>query len=314
MRKPDDDLKINISELFGGDLPSPSESLEDVSASEPSPTSQTSSKITPEVESQFQEWMNHRNQELEVKSLELERKLQETPIPPVIPTSDTSPATPVEEAVIAIEEVPVKSVASDSPVDFDAPIAPPFMGAATSLADLKDSKVETPVTTGEAQVSESLQNLDEIKKLQAEHEFLMFYDEFRNIIVYELKDLVGEKKTLTMLGRTVELARGKFPEIFRNVNWDSAGNLLEDGSIDGQRIIENKKTIDPQKAAEVVDAALSALLKLRLQAIEKGLGSGLKNKVRARMYQWISEKTQKAINEGKDEVNLKRLSGYVAAT
>lgn len=29
MRKPDDDLKIDISELFGGDLPSPSEKLEE---------------------------------------------------------------------------------------------------------------------------------------------------------------------------------------------------------------------------------------------------------------------------------------------
>ena len=142
----------------------------------------------------------------------------------------------------------------------------------------------------------------------------MLYDEFRNIIVYELKDLVGEKKTLTMLGRTVELARGKFPEIFRNVNWDAAGNLLEDGSMDGHRIIENKKMLDPGNADEVVDAALSALLRLRLQAVEKGLGPGLKNKVRARMYQWISEKIQKAATEGKDGTILKRLSGYVAAT
>ena len=314
MRRPDDELKINISELFGGDLPSPSESLEDVSASEPSSASPMSPQIPPEVESQFQEWMNHRNQELEAKSLELERKLQEAPVPPVNPPPETLKIASVENATIAIEEAPVKSVASISPVDFDAPIAPPFMGAVAITSDFKNSKTETPTTIGDAGGSEPAQNIDELKKLQAEHEFLMLYDEFRNIIVYELKDLVGEKKTLTMLGRTVELARSKFPEIFRNVNWDSAGNLLEDGSMDGQRIIENKKALDPQKADELVDTALSALLKLRLQAVEKGLGSGLKNKVRARMYQWISEKIQKAASEGKDELILKRLSGYVAST
>src|ERR1035441_2977994 len=122
----------------------------------------------------------------------------------------------------------------------------------------------------------------------------MLYDEFRNIILFELKDIVGEKKTMTMLGRTVELAREKYPEVLPKPNWDSAGNLLEDGSMDSQRLIDNKKALNPQKANDVVDAALSALLRLRLQAVEKGLGAGLKNKIRARMYQWITEKTQKA--------------------
>ena len=81
MRKPDDELKINIAELFGGDLPSPSEALEDVSASDTSVSSPIPSKIPPEVENQFQEWMNQRNEEWKPKSFELEKKLQETPLP-----------------------------------------------------------------------------------------------------------------------------------------------------------------------------------------------------------------------------------------
>ncbi|HTC20954.1 MAG TPA: hypothetical protein VK859_08910 [bacterium] len=313
MRKPDDELKINISELFGGDLPSPSETLEDIPATVPSSESPEASKIPPEVESQFQEWMSQRNQELEAKSLELERQFQEPPLP-AVPVPETPEVFSLQELTDAVEEPPVtKSASTGSPVDFDAPIAPPFMGGAKVQETPPTANVE-PAAAVETPAPGSPQSPEDLKKLQAEHEFLMLYDEFRNIIVYELKDLVGEKKTLTMLGRTVELARSKYPEIFRNVNWDSAGNLLEDGSMDGHRIIENKKTIDPHKADELVDAALSALLRLRLQAVEKGLGPGLKNKVRARMYQWISEKTQKAANEGRDGAILKRLSGYVVAT
>ncbi len=312
MRKPDDELKINISELFGGDLPSPSESLEDISGPEPSTVSQTSPKIPPEVENQFLEWMNQRNQQLEAKNQDLERNLQETSASSIEPAPQTFDTAPTEMDKNPIKKIAPELIVPKSPIDFDAPIAPPFMGPVNS--QLQTLSSGNPSSQSEMRSSETPQAVDEMKKLQAEHEFLMLYDEFRSIIAYELKDLVGEKKTLTMLERTVELVRGKFPQIFRNVNWDSAGNLLRDGSMDNQRIIENKKTIDPQKADEVVDAALSTLLSLRLQAVEKGLGSGLKNKVRARMYQWISEKSQKAIKEGRDHAALKRLSGYVAAT
>ncbi len=310
MRKPDDELKINISELFGGDLPSPSETLDDITLEQTSVVSQVPSKILPDVKNQFQEWMDQRNQEPEAETLEVENKYIET-LAPTNQEAENLKRTLAQKPPSAIETMPA---ATDSPVDFNAPIVPPFMGAIANPDNLQGSKAEEPISSVETPVLESPQNIAEVSKLQAEHEFLMLYDEFRNIIFYELKDLVGDKKTLTMLGRTVELARGKFPEVLRNVNWDSAGNLLEDGSVNGQRIIENKKTIDPKKADEVVDAALSGLLKLRLQAVEKGLGSGLKNKVRAHMYQWISEKTQKAVSEGKDETLLKRLSGYVAAT
>jgi hypothetical protein len=156
------------------------------------------------------------------------------------------------------------------------------------------------------------QKAEELKRLQADYEFLMLYDEYRNIILHELKDLVGDKKTYTMLERTVEIARGKYPEVFRNANWDTDGNLLADGSVDSQRVIENKNALDPSKADATVDAALSALLGLRLQAVEKGLGAGLKNKIRARLYQWINEKVQKAERDRKDVSFLIRLRAYVS--
>jgi len=301
MRKPDDDLKIDIADLFGGIITGPSEQLEEAAALEELPAGTPSAS-----ENEFQEWMSNRNAELEAKTIELGKKFQE-PAP-----SETAPTDVLlggELLSAPAEAEPAAAPSPTSPIDFNAPIAPPFMGTPS-----------VPVPAAEADSNQSSEgkatsaDAEELKRLQAEHEFLMLYDEFRNIIVYELKDLVGEKKTFTMLGRTVELAREKFPEVFRNANWDAAGNLLEDGSVDSQRLIENKNALDPQKAEGVLDTALSSLLKLRLQAVEKGLGTGLKNKVRAHLYQWISEKTQKAVREGKDAENLKRLSGYVAST
>jgi len=317
MAKKNEDLKIDINEIFGGDLPSPSEAL-DVPVTVSSPDIPASSAVVAndpqpvaEAEKNFQDWMAARNQELEMKALELERRLkelqaQQNPVEP----SDSLSGQALQTAVVEEKEPPpppppqLVAPAADSPIDFDAPMAPPFMGATAPTADAGTLPAE-----GEAPIDP--QKAEELKRLQAEHEFFMLYDEYRNIMAHELTDLVGEKKTNTMLERTVELARGKYPEVFRNANWDAAGNLLENGSIDSQRIIDNKNALDPQKADAVVDVALSALLNLRLQALEKGLGSGLKNKVRARMYQWINEKIQKAGKEGKDAGSLRRLSAYI---
>lgn len=311
MRKPDDDLKIDISELFGGEMPGPSETLEDTPPPKTPATSQTPVPAAPsstESESQFQEWMKTRNEELELKAQELERRLQELQQAQQTPSAAPDSLSGLDfqtEVVGEKTEVP----SGDSPIDFSAPITPPFMGA-TIPAEV-DSAPPAP-TTGEAQETADPGKAEELKKLQADHELLMLYDEFRNIIAHELMDLVGERKTYTMLGRTVEMAREKYPEIFRNANWDAAGNLLSDGSVDSQRIVENKNTLDPSKADAAVDAALSTLLNLRLQAVEKGLGGGLRNKVRAHLYQWINEKIKRADRDGKDATVLKRLSSYIA--
>lgn len=314
MRKSDDELKIDITELFGGDLPSPSEALEDPVPVKASATPEAPASTGPtakENEVQFKEWMDSRNSELETKVQELERRLQELrdqpPPPPPPPPAPVAPEPAPVQEVQAEKEIPLETPAVPvGAIDFSAPIAPPFMGTASAQAPTAETR-----TSGETAPPDP-QKAEELRKLQADYEFLMLYDEFRNILLHELKELVGEKKTYTMLERTVEMARGKFPEVFRNANWDTAGNLLEDGSVDSQRIIENKNALEPQKADPAVDAALSGLLSLRLQAVEKGLGAGLKNKVRARMYQWINEKIQRAGKDGKETSYLKRLGSYVA--
>lgn len=303
MRKPDDDLKIDIMELFGGDLPSPSDTLEDTpSPGEAAPTALPAETTTSETENQAREPEGGVNTEEVVQ----EPAAQETQSQA---SDETFSASELQSTQPEVEATPPE--VPKSSIDFNAPIKPPFMGGLSPASGPNPYDPE-PATEPEAAAPPA--DEEEIRRIQAEHEFLMFYDEFRNIIAQELKDLVGEKKTYTMLGRTVELAREKYPMIFRNANWDSAGNLLEDGSVDSQRILENKNSLDPQKGDETLDAALSALLKIRLQAVEKGLGTGLRNKVRAHMYQWISQKLQKAGAEGKDPAPLKRLSSYVTST
>ncbi len=342
MRRPDDEMKIEISELFGGELNSPHKTGETAAAGP------SGAHPTPEEhaarETKFQEWMNNREKELELKAQELERRLHEIHAQQNLETSSPSldlaaevaaepepAAAPQPEAAIVAEAPaplpepppfvepiqaaepppPPEAAPQESLIDFSAPIAPPFMGAPAVLAAASAEAAPSAETSASSAPTDAPKT-EELKKLQADHEFLMLYDEFRNIIAHELKDLVGEKKTFTMLGRTVELARGKFPEIFRNANWDAAGNLLEDGSVESQRIIDNKNALDAQRAELVLDTALSALLNLRLQAVEKGLGAGLRNKVRANLYQWITEKLQKTERDGKDPAILRRLNGYVS--
>src|SRR6202044_104857 len=92
------------------------------------------------------------------------------------------------------------------------------------------------------------------------------FDQFRQIFMEELKDLAGPRKTGVMLVKTFEAAREKHQEVFRNANWDAGGNLLEDGSLNVQKMLDNKNALDQKQADIILDTALSFLLSLRLQA------------------------------------------------
>jgi len=321
MRKSDDELKIDISELFGGDLEPARQAVEKIeeAASAPEAAGAAVSEPPAAVEQKYQDWMSAREKELESKTQELERRLQDlleqklqaTQTAPVaeVPVETQEAPVPPSEAPVAIEETApevevaapqaVEAAAADSSagldIDFSQPMSAPFL----------------PSTTPAVPASVAVSAEESLKQVQKEYEFLLLYDEFRNIIIHELKDLVGEKKTFKMLERTVELTREKYPEIFRNANWDAAGNLLQDGSLDSQRLVENKNALDPSKANAVFDAGLGTLLSLRLQALEKGLGTGMKNKVRARLYQWINEKVERASQANKEVDDLTRLKSFV---
>jgi len=314
MRKSDDDLKIDINELFGGDISAVRQSVEQSNQVVPeapeSPGTQAAPPSSPNdikiAEQQFQEWMTIREKELEAKTQELERRLEELRDQQLQAAQATVMST---EADPVLEESapPANEPVVESPIDFNAPILPPFVPKTIS----NESSGTTFEKFSVPEQETNLTNEGELERVRNEYEFLMVYDEFRGIIIHELKDLVGEKKTYKMLERTVELAREKFPEVFRNANWDSSGNLLEDGSLDSQRLIENKSLLESAKAKTGFDLALGTLLSLRLQAIEKGLGAGMKNKVRARLYHWINDKIEKEHLASKNTEDLNRLKNFV---
>jgi hypothetical protein len=165
-------------------------------------------------------------------------------------------------------------------------------------------EVEAPATPVSAP---SGPNPEEVARLQKEREFLLLYDQYRVILLHELTDLTGERKAKTMLARTVELARNKHPEIFRNANWDAEGNLLDDGSLDEIRMLQNKSSLDPAQADSVQDLALGALYELRMQAVEKGLGVGLREKIRSRYCLWLTDRRDKAALSNPDVRSYDRL-------
>ena len=124
MKKRDDDLKIDISEIFGDGWtppPSPGETPPASGNSQPMDTPPVPS--SPESETAFQAWRVLRDKELESKSQEMEKHLQEINIPPaaINPAAESVP----EPTTISESEAGTETI---SPVDFNAPMAPPFMG------------------------------------------------------------------------------------------------------------------------------------------------------------------------------------------
>ena len=346
MKKPDDDLRIDISEIFGGEitpLDSKSEELiqDDTSAE------------AAQSDANYQAFIDERNQILEVRTAEIESSSPSSPPPPEMdqavesfePATESSPDVlpePTPEVIPEPTSEPAQEQAVQEPqpeeaIDFNAPMAPPFMGPAksdtgnekstdSSTTDAKELKAEIGQTDAEkAAAAEAEAARIEAARIEAEKaeaarqialqkelSFFLLFDEFRAIIGHELKDLVGERKTNNMLVKTFELAREKYPEVFRNANWDTAGTLLENGSLDGTRMAENSVSMDNSRREITVDMGLSLLMNLRMQAIEKGLGVGFKNKLRARLIQWVGEKADSAARGGKEEGFFHRLKNYLS--
>lgn len=306
MKKPDDDLKIDISEIFGGDISEISSENGERSVME-TPSQADSTELTGEMSAQYKEWFAAREKELENKAKDLEKRLQE--LQNQISRATSENKTSEAASLTLPSEIGATSGSDQSPVDFNAPIRPPFFGSIKSPALKPDSNTEHPTDRPKSKPGTTT-SLD-LDGLQSDMKLLMFYDEFRAIIAHEISDLVGERKTTTMLERTFEIARGKYPAIFKNANWDSSGNLLNDGSLNSQKIVENKSLLWADEAGLLLDSALATLLNLRLQSIEKGLGIGLKNKVRAHLFHWLNEKIENEKKLGNDISMLKRLSGYI---
>ncbi len=253
----------------------------------------------------------------------------------VVPEAGPSPTPPVPVETAPVE-LGAKATAPPDLINFDIPLMKPFgavvpaavlpsetppapppiagnaVGAVPSVPPPADAPVAATDPADSAQTAPSPveppgPSPEEIARIQGEHEYLLLYDQFRLIVLHELTDLVGERKAKVMLARTVETARNQNPEIFRNANWDPEGNLLEDGSLDEQRILLNKASLNPPDADTLQDIAMGALYTLRLNAIEKGLGEGLRSKIKTRYRQWLSERREKAKTESRETRPYDRL-------
>lgn len=323
----DDDLKFDLSDLsdlFGGDLTDAKKQAEEAMES-PAQANPVYLEREQELDLRLREMAAARERELEEKNRELEEKLRQLesapspeppsapeipPTPEIPPAPPEQPESPAEPPIEPPVETPVESSAAPtqeakSSVDFEAPIPRPFSG------------VEIPAFTAdqlpsrEVGMLEKLQRAEELRALQRNHEYFMLYDEYRNMMFLELAALVGDKKTKTMLSRTVEMARAKYPDVFKNANWDWEGNLVENGLLDSQRMLENKGLLPADRADRLFDEAFAFLLDLRLQAVEKGLGTGMKTKIRARMHQWMSQKIERARELSRDPRVLERLLALI---
>lgn len=175
-------------------------------------------------------------------------------------------------------------------------------------SEINPEKTSKPSVEGES--SFKLIQRGKSAKTSQPQDYFKAYDHFREIILEELKDSVGPRKTCSMLVKTFEAAREKFPDVFRNANWNVNGNLLEDGSLNANKMLENRNALDSKQPDALLDAALNSLLNLRLQAIEKGLGADTSHIIRAHLKKWADEGSRKE-GFGADDPNfLKRLSDY----
>jgi hypothetical protein len=304
--------------------------LEEKKAEAVSPEMQTNSI---ESEQNYQAFINQRNKLLEEKTAEIEST------PPVI---DEKPL-PVKEDTLITPEISMASpiTTPEDTIDFSVPMAPPFMSSEKDSTRLAESLLPAEVSIAEdaialkaelaqaeaekaaeveaetvrretVRIEAEKAELDRKVAVQKEQSFFLLFDEYRAIIGHELKDLVGERKAHNMLVKTFEIAREKYPEIFRNANWDASGTLLEDGSLDGKRMAENTILLVESQREITVDMALAYLMNLRFQAIEKGLGVGFKNKLRARLFQWVADKEEGVRLEDKDTAPYRRLKSYLS--
>ena len=266
MRKSDEELKLNIDEIFGADW----------AAGPESPTADLSAAP---AELQLSE-ENKTNSDIKFNDLPNQPTVE--PMVLVVKSSNNAFGLPVDSAKTEPAEVKPNPPAEKTEGE-------PTAGESPSII----VKAGTTGTGFEPQ------------------DFFIAYDHFREMFLEELKDSVGPKKTCVMLVKTFEAAREKHPEVFRNANWGADGNLLEDGSLNVQKMLDNKSLLDPKQAEIILDAALVLLLNFRLQAVAKGLGYEFSARIRIRLKKWADEESKKDGYGKNNPKILRRLSNYL---
>jgi hypothetical protein len=115
-------------------------------------------------------------------------------------------------------------------------------------------------------------------------EIVALFEELRKTLFSELALKLPEKSVLNMMTKTLEKSALNFL-VLRNTNWDRAGNLIQDGSIDMERFLINIAKYREQlpEMEREVQMALSSLLHLRLRSIKLGLGAPAYNEIKEKL-------------------------------
>jgi hypothetical protein len=271
MSDPDDVIKLNMGDLFGDDLGS---ELHPAKESLQSATHTQSEEISHEGDIKFNDLTNK---------------------PSVAP-------------MVRMQKKGMRGVVLDLGMGQPQPTSSVSEPSGQVRSGLNPEKPSRQSIEGES--SFKLIQRGKSSKASEPQDYFKAYDRFREMILEELKDSVGPRKTCGMLVKTFEAAREKFPDVFRNANWDSNGNLLADGSLNANRMLENKNALDSNQPEVLLDTALNSLLNLRLQAIEKGLGADTSHIIKGRLRKWVDEGSQKEGFGIDDPKILKRLSDY----
>ena len=93
-----------------------------------------------------------------------------------------------------------------------------------------------------------------------------------------LTPFISEKVTKKMFTWSLERAQKNHP-ILRNVHWSASGELLDNGSIEVDRMSKNLDALAGQNVVALAKAALLELLTSRLAAVEQGLGASMRQAV-----------------------------------
>jgi hypothetical protein len=284
MRKPDDDLKLDINEIFGGDWTEPSKTAPEPVVPEP-PAS-----VLPET-----------MEDIQGSNIKFNDEVNAPIVEPVVITviqkvKRYAQAPEVEAPIEApIEEAP--KLTTDAAIQTLQIVQPGTSGRSDTVSSEPSSIVMKPGVSA--------------RKEPTLEDFINAYDRFRLIFIEELKGTIDVRRISTMFVKTFEAARERNLDILRNANWDSAGNLIEDGSLNVQRISDNKNALDEKQSEVILDNALLGLFNLRIQAVEKGLGPEYGTRVKAQIRKWIDTEMKKNGSGKNDPKVLQRLSNFL---
>ncbi len=151
--------------------------------------------------------------------------------------------------------------------DIEAAAPAPLPGASTGSA-----QAQAPSSAAAGAAGSARDILIDVEQKENDA-FNYMLDETRKTMFTFLAPMIGIKAATNMLNKTVEKARTKGPVVLKDANWKIDGSLREDGSIDPDRILANVQKVPVATRVDDFLTAFHALVNLRINAVEQGLGA-----------------------------------------